>query len=358
MHIVLIEFRASTPYPVQLANALSKSCQVTLMVPETASRFVSNLERDRVNLQFFHMSKLRHPSNFAMIRRLRRQIKSLNPSLIHITYWHIWGTPGLGLFKAYPLVCTVHDVNRHPGERGVWAVPPMAYPFQWRWSDQVIVHATTARQQLLNQYNCHPDRVHVIPIGSYDFYRTQTNNTASERPNTILFFGRIWGYKGLQYLIEAEPIITQAVPDARIIIAGHGEPFEKYQQAMVNPEHFEIYNYRIPNDQVAQLFQQASLVALPYVEASQSGVVSVAYAFGKPVVATQVGGLPDVVVHGQTGLLVPPADARGLAEAIITLLKDDSLRRKMGEQAQKFAETELSWHRIAQKTLDVYQLNA
>lgn len=355
MYVVLIEFRVATPYPIQLASALGQICQVTLMLPEAASTLVNQADQDVVDVQFFHMPRFRQLANLAMVQHLRHRLKALRPDLMHITFWHMWGTPGLGLLAPCPLVATVHDVNPHPGDHGWQAIPSVLYPWQWRWADQVIVHATSARQQLLTQYGCSPERVNVIPIGSYDFYRTYASVAQPERPNTILFFGRIWKYKGLEYLIEAEPMITQAVPGTRIIIAGRGESFEKYRRAMVNPDHFEVHNYRIPNNQVANFFQQASLVALPYVESSQSGIVPLAYAFGKPVVATHVGGLPDVVIDGQTGLLVPPGDAHRLAEAIITLLKDASLRRKMGQQAQEFAKTELSWQRIAQKTLSVYQ---
>ncbi|MCL4303441.1 MAG: glycosyltransferase family 4 protein [Anaerolineae bacterium] len=356
MRFVLIEFRkARTPYPVHLANALSQLGECTLMLPEESRHFSDTVDQTRVNLEFFHLPRFRQPSNLAMVKHLRQRLKALKPDLVHITFWHMWGTPGLGLFASFPLVTTVHDVSPHPGDHGWQSIPSSLYPWQWRWADQVIVHAAAARQQLLTQYNCSDERVHLIPIGSYDFYRTYTQATQPERAKTILFFGRIWPYKGLQYLIEAEPLITEAVPEARIIIAGQGESFEKYRQAMINPDHFEVYNQHISDNQVAGFFQQASIVVLPYVEASQSGVVSVAYAFGKPVVSTAVGGLPDVVLHGQTGLLVPPADARSLAEAIITLLKDEPLRRKMGQCAQHFAETELSWSHIAQKTLNVYQ---
>jgi glycosyltransferase involved in cell wall biosynthesis len=354
MHVVLIEFRkAGPPYSLQLANALGELCQVTLMLPEDSASFADKADEERVDLRFFHLPRYRQPTNLAMIWRLRRQLKALRPDLVHISFWHMWGTPGLGLFAPFPLVATVHDIEPHLGDR--LAVPSALHPLQWRWADQVIVHATAARQQLLTQYRCQPERVHVIPIGSYNLYRVHARDAQPERPNTVLFFGRIWKYKGLQYLIESQPLITQAVPDARIIIAGMGESFEEYRQAMVNPNHFEVHNYRIPDEKVARFFQQASVVALPYVEASQSGVVSVAYAFGKPVVATRVGGLPDVVIDGQTGLLVPPADANSLAEAIITLLQDASLRHQMGRDARLFAETELSWQGIAQKTLQVYQ---
>jgi starch synthase len=355
MHVAVVDFQTSIPYPVQLASALGELCRVTLLIPKAAARFADRLDREKVDLQCFDMPRLRQPANLAMVGRLRQRIKALCPDLVHITFWHLWATPALGMSLSIPLVATVHDVERHAGERGLWAIPPVLYRWQWRWADQIIVHASAARQQLLTDYGCQPVRVHTIPIGSFDFYRTWMLTEQQEERNTILFFGRIWGYKGLQHLIEAEPLITKEVPDARIIIAGQGEPFDKYRQAMVNPDHFEVHNYRIPDDQVASLFQRASVVALPYVEASQSGVVPVAYAFGKPVVATRVGGLPDVVIDGQTGLLVSPSDPLSLAEAVITLLKDDTLRRRMGQRARRFAETELSWQCVAQKTYQVYQ---
>lgn len=355
MHVALVEFRTSTPYPVQLANALGRRCQVTLLLPDKARANAAAVDRDKVNLQLFSMPRLRQPANLSMVWRLRRKLQALHPQLVHLTYWHPWATPGLGVLTHLPVVATVHDVTRHAGERGLWAIPSTVYRWQWRWADQVIVHATAARQQLLHGYGRTPENTHVIPIGPYEFYKMVAKEDLAEEPNTVLFFGRIWGYKGLQTLIEAEPFISQAVPDVRIIIAGQGEPIEKYERAMVNPQHFELHNYRIPDADVASFFQRASIVALPYTEASQSGVVPIAYAFAKPVVATLVGGLPDVVMDRETGLLVPPGDSRRLAEAIITLLKDTQLRRQLGQRAWQFAETELSWARIADMTMEVYR---
>jgi glycosyltransferase involved in cell wall biosynthesis len=356
MHIALVEFSTSlVSYSIQLANALGKLCQVTLMLPDASGDLVDLVDQQKVNLKLFRKPRMRQLINLNMIRGLRRQIQDMHPDVVHSTSWDIWGTPGLGMCFPIPTVVTVHDVERHPGEHGLWAIPSAVYPWQWRWAKQIIVHATNSRQQLLNKYGCQADRVHVIPIGAYSFYTHWAVNNQPEKTNTLLFFGRIWGYKGLQYLIDAEPLISQAVPDVHIIIAGQGEPIEKYWRSMVNPDRFEIHDRFIPNDEVAAFFQQASLIILPYIEASQSAVVAIAYAFGKPIVATRVGGLPDVVQDGQTGLLVPPADARSLAQAIIRLLKDSGLRQQMGRNAKQFSEGELSWDKVAEKTLKVYQ---
>ena len=353
MHVVLVDFRTSTPYAVQLANALGQLCEVTLILPDKPAHFVNQVDQKRVTLLPFRKPRIRHLSNLPLIWELRQRINAIQPDLVHITYWDIWGTPGLGFFSSFPLVATVHDVLPHPGDSN--ALPSFLFPLQWRWARQLIVHAASVKQQLTSQHGCSQDQVSVIPIGQYDFYQSLTQGDLPETPNTILFFGRIWDYKGLQYLIDAEPLITCAIPDARIVIAGTGASFEKYRQAMINPDRFDVHNYRIPDEQVARFFQQASIVVLPYIEASQSGIVPLAYAFGKPVVASRIGGLEDVVEDGETGLLVPPADSKKLAEALISLLKNPLRRQKMGQLARQFANTELSWESIAERTLGVYK---
>ena len=145
-----------------------------------------------------------------------------------------------------------------------------------------------------------PEIVDVVPhisLGS-----APDDAPSHDQEPTILFFGRIWEYKGLEYLIRAEPLITAEVPNAKIVIAGEGEDFDRYRRLMVHPERFVVYNEYVSDDVRATLFQQASVVALPYIEASQSGVLPLAYMHMKPVVATTVGGLPEMVDDGSDGI--------------------------------------------------------
>ncbi|HHN94447.1 MAG TPA: glycosyltransferase, partial [Anaerolineae bacterium] len=146
-----------------------------------------------------------------------------------------------------------------------------------------------------------------------------------------------------------------ACPDAHFVIAGRGESLARYRRMMVHPERFEVRDEYIPRADVPRLFQEAALVALPYVEASQSAVVPLAYAFGKPVVASAVGGLPEMVEDGQDGLLVPPRDSDRLAAAIVALLRDDERRRRMQAHIRLKVAGELSWDSIARSTLRVYE---
>jgi len=351
MHAMLIDFTFFS-YTVQLANALTELCDVTVMLPDRAPAHTVEAIKESVHLRRFHMPRRRHPTNLLMVHSLFRAIRRIRPDVVHQLAWHPWMTLALPAFPRVPLVTTIHDAKRHPGDRESLA------PFQetnWRRSEQVIAHADNVKQQVVEECHLPEDKVQVVHIGPYSVYRNWISDEVSEKPGTILFFGRIWEYKGLQHLIQAEPLITQQVPDARIVIAGHGEPFEKYEQQMVNRDRFVVHNHYIPDHMVTRLFQEASVVALPYVEASQSAVLAIAYALGKPVVATAVGGIPEVLDHGETGYLVPPSDPPALADAIVKLLQDDTLRRKMGRRALEKAETELSWSAAARKTLQVYQ---
>ncbi len=171
----------------------------------------------------------------------------------------------------------------------------------------------------------------------------------------MLFFGRIWPYKGLEYLIRAEPAISAAVPDVRIVIAGRGEDLARYRALMRHPERFEVRDEYVPYDGIGSLFRAASVVALPYIGGSNSGVLHTAYAYGRPVVATSVGGLPEVVDEGRSGFVVPPRDPDALAAAIVRVLREPGLAAAMGARALEKARTEHDPATAARLTLPVYE---
>jgi alpha-maltose-1-phosphate synthase len=350
-HALLIDFEYFT-YTIQLANALSDLCRVTIMLPDRASTYYAETIKKEVDVHPFHMPRIRYPTNIFMVRALFKAIVQAQPQVVHELSWSLWMNLARPMFPRVPLVATIHDVSRHPGDRQSFE---LLLDRQWRRADQVIVHAEAIKHQLVNEAGVSAHKVNVIPLGAYDLYRNWTGSDIHEQTNTILFFGRIWEYKGLQFLIEAEPLITQQVPNARIVIAGEGESFEKYERLMVHKDRFLVHNYYIPDEMIARLFQEASIVVLPYIEASQSAVLAIAYAFGKPVIATPVGGIPEVLENGKTGYLVPPRDAQSLAKAVITLLQNPELRKEMGRNALEKARSDLSWSSIAHTTLQVYQ---
>ena len=343
-------------YTIQLANALSKKETVMLMLPNKVSKEVLEYIDENVNLHLLKFPKhMYHPTILSTIFEIIEQIKTFDPNVIH---FQVSG-PVLCLFfpffKKYPLVGTFHDVKLHLGEERL--SNRILYNRGRKYMDHIIVHGQHLRELMIKEYNIPEERVHAIPIGQHDVvpFKKYERKEFKEVGNLILFLGRIYKYKGLEYLIKAEPMITNEVPNAKIVIAGTGENFKKYEETMANRDNFIVHNYHIPYKEGAELFQRCSVVVLPYIDASQSAVIPLAYAFKKSVVVTDVGSIPEIVDDGVTGFIVPPRNPEALADAIVKLLKDEKLRKQMGENAYKKLKRDLSWDKIAEKTIEVYK---
>jgi glycosyltransferase involved in cell wall biosynthesis len=272
--------------------------------------------------------------------------------VVHYQGVHLWFDLALPLFRRYPLAFTIHDFRPHPGDQPFQQTPFWIEMFARRCADQLIVHSRQVRDLMARVWPGSAGKTSIIP--HIQIGEELGSTEVQEEENLILFFGRIWEYKGLEYLIRAEPLISAAVANVRILIAGRGEDFSRYQQMMVHPDRFIVHNEYISEQRTAEYFRRASVVVLPYIEASQSGVISLAYSAGKPVVATRVGGLPEMVEHGRTGYLVPPRNVPELAESITRLLLDDRLRHQMGANGKRKIKAECSPHVIAEKTMEVY----
>ncbi len=132
--------------------------------------------------------------------------------------------------------------------------------------------------------------------------------TASAPGLNVLLFGRIFAYKGLEQLVRTEAVLGDRIPGLRITIAGRGDDPSSMRELMGDPARYDVRHRFIEDAEVAQLFLDADVVALPYTEASQSGVLNVAATFGKPIVATDVGELRRTVEGNGMGLVVPPGD--------------------------------------------------
>lgn len=349
-------------YEIQLAKALSNGEDAVLVLP--VSQLAEELRETANNsfeLHTLDTGKLNVlPKKLRMFIRLASIIRGINPDIVHLQVGG--GTDNFiillyfKIFRRRPVVCTFHDVKPHLGSNPVL----MNFIRFWlrKYSDAIIVHGERLREQMIKEYNIPARKVFAIPIGEHEVapFKKFERADIKDDGKTVLFFGRIREYKGLKYLIEAEPLIAKEVPGVKVVIAGAGENFKKYEDMMgARSQNFIVHNYRIPYQEGAQILQESSVVALPYVEASQSGVVLTAYGFKKPVVVTNVGSIPEIVDNNITGFVVPPRDPEKLAEAIIKLMQDENLRKKMGENGYLKLKTELSFNEIARKTTNVYR---
>ena len=352
LRVVLISYNFGE-YCVRLASALAERAEVLLVIPDRIIEPYAAKLNGSVRLFSFKNPRLRQPvRQFRAVRKIIQKIRDFAPDVIHYQGAHLWFDLALPFLRRYPLVFTIHDFKPHPGDRLSEKTPLSVEMFARRRADELIVHSQYLREIVLQNLPGIRGKVSVIPHIQIGEEPSSAASKAEE--HLVLFFGRIWEYKGLEYLIRAEPLITARVPDAQIVIAGQGEDFSRYARMMVHPDRFIVHNEFISEDRAADYFQRASVVVLPYIEASQSGVIPMAYSAAKPVVATTVGGLPEIVEDGRTGYLVAPRDAAQLADAVTRLLLDAQLRRRLGENGKRKMEAECSSNVIAQKTLDIY----
>ena len=355
--VALVSF-GFADYCIPLANGLAERAQVTYLFGQKGAKTNFSSLHPKVSLRQFDEPRLRQIGlQIKCMVRLAAEIRKLNPDVIHLQHGHTWfNLIALPLLKHYPLVCTIHDVTPHPGDKLARKTPYWVQRLGFQQARQIVVHGQSLKQLAKAHLGIPAERINSVPMIANTTVPLMNGTIAHpKKTKDILFFGRIFEYKGLRYLIEAEPLITAQIPEARIVIAGTGDNLDQYCKLMVHPEKFVIHNHHIPVEEMTTLFNEADLIALPYIEASQSGIVPIAYRFGKAVVATRIGSLPDAIEDGHTGLLVPPSNSQALASAIVRLLKDDEAREKMGQNGRIKMETECSPDAVAALTLSVYQ---
>jgi glycosyltransferase involved in cell wall biosynthesis len=356
MKVTLLHF-CFYEYTIQLANALANYVDLTLVNPENISVACKDILDPRIQLRSFKKPRIRDPRNISSMFEMMDIIRKSQPDVLHVQETNDpWYDLTLLLNKMPPLVTTIHDVFRHPGDKG--AVPTSEYTRRIAFyrSQQLLVHANLLKDALIQNFNVPKPRVCVLPHGELGsiYQKVSINKHVVRESFTLLFYGRIWPYKGLKYLLQAMPLIAQIIPDVKLIIAGKGENIEQYFPEGYESQQYEIINRFIEDEEVASLFQRSSAVVLPYIEASQSGVAAIAFAMGTPVIASNVGGLAEMIQDEKDGILVPPGDVTALADAVIRLLNDVILQNQLQIAGLQRCQEDLNWSNIAKQTVEIY----
>lgn len=308
---------------------------------------LSGLRSASTNHRQRTVSRFRDPRSPVEAFRVVREILRHPADVIH---WQAAGNPWVDavfstLMGEKPTLVTVHDMLPHPGDGNVLPGTFPAIRRVARKADLVTVHAPHVRHQAINA-GVDPAKVSVVAHGELAtryLPSAQLPLRPASEPS-VLFFGRAQGYKGLDLLYEAMGILNRTEVRARLVVAGSGPSIDSLFPAGTTPPAWcEVRSGHIPTDDVPQLFREAAVVALPYREASQSGVAALAAGFGKPVVATAVPGLVDIIEDGVTGVLVEPNNPDLLAEALGSVVADADRLTSLGQGAYRAAETRLSW---------------
>lgn len=167
--------------------------------------------------------------------------------------------------------------------------------------------------------------------------------------------GALVGHKGQRYLIDAMPIVMQEVPDVHLVILGEGElrpALERQIKDLGLEKRIRLPGFR---EDVLQLVKSADLFVMSSITEGLGSAVLDAMAMGLAVAGTRAGGIPEAVVHGETGLLVPPGEAAPLAAAMVRLLADEALRKQYGEAGAVRVATRFGVDRLVEGTVEVYK---
>jgi glycosyltransferase involved in cell wall biosynthesis len=309
--------------------------------------------------------------------KLIRYAATAKPKIFHILWNNKLETFDRTLLMLYyrvlgkRVILTVHNVNAGRRDTKDTFFNRLTLRVQYRLADHIFVHSEKMKLELIEEFGAQEPRVTVIPFGINNAVPNTclTPSEAKQRlgirdgERTILFFGNIAPYKGLEYLITAFQQIRARRDDYRLIIAGRPKNCERYWTVIREAIHKDVQRGRvllradyIPDDETEVYFKAADVLALPYSHIYQSGVLFLGYSFGLPVLAADVGSLKDEVVEGKTGFVFRPEDPIDLARVIeryfaSDLFADLNSRR---QEIRDYATERHSWDVVGQVTMSMY----
>jgi D-inositol-3-phosphate glycosyltransferase len=270
------------------------------------------------------------------------------------------------------VVLTAHNINKRKRDSTDSILNRLTLMTQYRLCDHIFVHTEKMKRELTEDFGANPSGITVIPFGINNAV-PNTNMTSrearqrlglGEMEQVILFFGRIAAYKGLEFLVDAYRELASASGSYRLIIAGRpdndskqycAEIQEKIKHANLGARVIQAIEF-VPDAETEVYFKAADVLVLPYRDIYQSGVLFLAYSFGLPVVATNVGGLSEEIVEGKTGFVCHPDDPKDLERTIVHYFDSElyeNLCTHRGE-IMAYARGRYSWDVVGQSTACVY----
>lgn len=248
------------------------------------------------------------------------------------------------------IISLIHDPFLHSGE--LTFIRKFGNYLLIRLAKKYVLFNKAQEEEFICQKKINKKDVFTTFLGQYEFLTLfqEKNSTLAENNNfKLLFFGRISPYKGIKYLLDGFVKYLNTYSDKiDLTIAGNGNfDFSHYQ----NISQIHIINRFINTDELVSMIQQANLIVCPYIDATQSGVIMSAYAFKKPVLATNVGGLPEMLNQGETGMLIPPKDSDAIYNALKTLSSQPNLLNEYSNNIEKiyFNNGQKSWEKAVDK---------
>ncbi len=290
-----------------------------------------------------------------------KKVRTLNPDFILFSWWHPFFALSFGsvsilskCFASIPSCFLCHNVNPHEHS----LLDKLLLKIAFSGARAFVTHS---EEDLFNARKIKPGiNVYKNPHPTYNIFVSggQLTQVAAKQKlkldgkHVILFFGYIREYKGLQFALDAISLLKEDKHYHLLIVGEFYENKSKYQQKLDELfalDMLTVVDNYVPNEDVGLYFTAADIVVAPYLSATQSGIIQIAYSFLKPVVASNVGGLPEAVLDKQTGYLVPPADCVAIKNAICEFF-DNKRSVEFGKNIERENE-KYSWERMV-KTIE------
>jgi glycosyltransferase involved in cell wall biosynthesis len=289
----------------------------------------------------------------------------MNPDLLIFTWWNpffgvIVRTIAMG-FKRFinkPIIIIAENIISHEGR---W-IDVFLTKLALQTADRFLVLSKVVEDGIKILF---PDKkVFRSSLPIYDCYQTSEQITqlqaqklfGLEGKKVLLFFGYVRKYKGLMNIIEAMPLIRNKINNVHLLVVGEfyddQQPYLDAIKRLDFDKDVTIINEYVANETVHLYFTASNLAVLPYNEATQSGILSIAYGFAKPVLVTDVGGLAELVVDEKTGFIVPPHNIPKLSDAVIRYFAEN--REQEFSHNIKVKRIENSFNNIREVFNEIY----
>lgn len=347
-------------YTSLMYQALAKEHDVTMISYKMQyPKFLFKKEQKDYSNDMFKVEDTQFLINTANpfnIIGVANQIKKMKPDLVIIQWWHPYFAPCYSILTRFlkntKILYICHNVFPH--ER--FPMDKFLTRMTLKHGDCYIVQSRQDEEDLktiiknpIYKRTVHPT-YNAFKMQNMSKEQAREKLKISNGEKVLLFFGFVREYKGLKHFIKAMPLIQEKLDSVRLMVVGDfGDDKQSYLD-LIQQSHCEkaidICDGYIPDQEVEKYFAACDLVVCPYESATQSGIIQIAYGFDKPVVATNVGGLPDVVADKKTGYLVKPKNPEAIANAVIDFYENK--REQEFEEHIKETAYEFSWERMVE----------
>jgi glycosyltransferase involved in cell wall biosynthesis len=382
--IALLTGGGDKPYALGMATALTSAGIHVDFIGSDDLSVPELLSNPRVN--FLNLRGAQRPDAGRVAKALRvlsyyvrliRYAATAQAKLFHILWNNKFQFFDRTLLMLYyrmlgkKITFTAHNVNAGKRDLNDSFLNRLSLRVQYNLCHHIFVHTERMKSELVRDFCIPESKVSVVPFGINNTVPDTTLSTVeakrqlgiSRGDRTLLFFGNIAPYKGLEYLISAFAELLNKDRSYRLIIVGKPKGSKGYlkqiQQAMarsgIRDRVIQRIEY-IPDEEAELFFKAADVAVLPYTRVFQSGVLFLGYSFGLPAIASDVGTLKEEIIEGQTGFVFNPQDSSDLASKISNYFKSELFRNLETNRAQikKYANERYSWDKVAAITTVIY----